>query len=101
MIRPYGLGRIVEFAIDADAVPKTATRVWQYRHFPAVYTGFTGAVQRLQNGNTFIGYAGVSKVVEVDAAGNVIWEADIQIDGEIFADYRINKIPSLYEYIRP
>lgn len=91
--------RVVEFALDRQAM--TATRVWQYRHTPAVYTPFTGAVQRLDNGNTFIGYAGVSKVVEVDPNGDVVWEADIQIDGATFGDYRINKTPSLYEYIRP
>jgi hypothetical protein len=93
--------RIVEFAVDAGSTPKTVTRVWQYRHKPAVYTPFTGAVQRLRNGNTFIGYAGVSKVVEVDAAGAVVWEADLLIDGATFAEYRMNKIPSLYEYVRP
>jgi hypothetical protein len=93
--------RIVEFEVDAVSTPMTVTRVWQYRHAPAVYTPFTGAVQRLDNGNTFIGYAGVSKVVEVDAGGDVVWEADIKIDGATFAEYRMNKVPSLYEYIRP
>jgi hypothetical protein len=79
----------------------TATMVWEFRHVPAIYTRVVGLVQRLQNGNTFIGYALVGKATEVGQDGVQRWEADLRVDGEPAFLYRLVRIGSLYEYLEP
>ena len=46
--------RAVEYSLDEQS--KTATMVWQYRHNPDIYSYAMGSVQKLANGNTFIGW---------------------------------------------
>ncbi len=46
--------RAVEYELDTAA--KTATLVWQYHHSPEIFTDAMGSVERLPNGNTFIGW---------------------------------------------
>ena len=55
---PTAVSRAVEYKLDESA--HTATMVWQFHHAPEIYTQFTGSVQRLQNGNTFIGWTWMS-----------------------------------------
>lgn len=50
------ISRAVEYSIDETN--KIATLVWQYRHSPDIYSGAMGNVQRLENGNTLIGWGG-------------------------------------------
>jgi len=50
--------RAVEFSIDGNT--KTAHLEWEYRHNPLLYSPNQGSVQRLPNGNTLIGWGGVS-----------------------------------------
>lgn len=69
--------RVVEYQLDE--VNKTATKVWDYRHSPDIFTPTMGSCQRLPNGNTLIGWGmasmtGKPAVTEVDAAGNVVYE---------------------------
>jgi arylsulfate sulfotransferase len=92
--------RAVEYALDEGA--HTATMVWQYKHTPAYYTAFTGSVQRLENGNTFIGWTFGSPLVatEVTSAGATAWEGTLTAAGAQ-TPYRFTKIVSLYTYIRP
>jgi len=52
ILHPYS--RAVEYTFDENA--KTLTNVWQYRHSPDLYSQAMGSVQRLSNGNTFIGW---------------------------------------------
>ncbi len=49
---PYS--RAVEYKLDT--VNKTATMVWEYRNNPDIYNFAMGSVQRLANGNSFIGW---------------------------------------------
>ena len=79
----------------------TATKVWEYRHTPAVYTMFTGAVERRTNGNTVVQFAMAGLVVEVDPAGQVVWTGQLLEGGVPATLYRLNPAHSLYEYIRP
>lgn len=52
--------RAVEYKVDQ--VNKTATQVWEYRHQPNdIAARITGSVERLPNGNTFIGWGGKSQ----------------------------------------
>ncbi len=46
--------RAVEYTLDTAA--KTATLVWQYHHTPETFSDAMGSVERLPNGNTFIGW---------------------------------------------
>jgi hypothetical protein len=48
--------RVVEYMLDE--VEKTATRVWEYRHTPGIFSSEMGFAQRLANGNTLIGWGG-------------------------------------------
>jgi hypothetical protein len=50
--------RGVEYKLDEQN--KTATMVWEYRHSPDIFTSANGSVQRLENGNTIIGWGQAS-----------------------------------------
>lgn len=91
--------RAVEYELDLDAM--TATMVWEYRHDPAVYTMFTGAVERRTNGNTVVQFAMTGLAVEVDPGGQVVWSGQVLVDGQPEFLYRMVPTPSLYEYRRP
>jgi len=79
--------RAIEYKLDEQA--KTATLVWQYRHTPDVFTVAMGSVERLPNGNTFIGWgaAGLA-ATEVRPDGSTAYE--IQLPDSIFS-YRALK----------
>jgi hypothetical protein len=65
--------RAVEYALDEDL--KTATLVWQYRHTPDIFGFAMGSVQRMENGNTLIGWgAGNPTVTEVTSNGSRVFE---------------------------
>ncbi len=55
-IRNPQFSRAVEYKIDETNM--TATKVWEYRHTPDIYTELMGSVQRLKNGNTVICWGG-------------------------------------------
>jgi len=70
-VPPYS--RAVEYAVDT--AQKTATLVWQYRNTPDAFGFAMGYVQRLQNGNTLIGWgAGNPTATEVSPSGNKVFE---------------------------
>jgi hypothetical protein len=85
--------RAVEFAIDE--VNKTATKVWEYRKSPDIYSPNMGSVQRLENGNTVIGWGlasmtpGQPMITEVDPQGNVVYE--LSFDKPLTTSYRAMK----------
>ncbi|MEP6573687.1 MAG: aryl-sulfate sulfotransferase [Gemmatimonadota bacterium] len=88
--------RAVEYAVDT--VAKTATMVWEYRHSPAIFTQFLGAVQRLSSGNTWVAWGAAGHLTEVATDGTVAWEGDVQVSGQNVAVYRAFRIGSLYGY---
>ena len=92
--------RAVEYALDTSA--HTATMIWQYQHLPPIYTQFTGSVQRLQNGDTFIGWPWPPTIEaqEVTSSGTTVWEAPLVTTGAQIP-YRFTKISSLYRYEKP
>jgi hypothetical protein len=91
--------RAVEYAVDPVAM--TATMVWEYRHQPAIFTGYTGSVQRLAAGNTLVGFAALGHATEVRPDGSVAWEGDLTVGGQPYPGYRLIRIASLYQYRRP
>jgi hypothetical protein len=92
--------RAVQYRLDLGA--RTATLVWEYRHDPAVFTPFVGSVQRLESGNTLVGFGAASFMTEVTPAGQVVWEGRLTVDGQpVPYFYRARRVPSLYRYERP
>ena len=87
--------RAVEYRLDH--VAKTATMVWESRHDPSLYAAYVGWVERLENGNTWIAYSIFGRVVEVNPAGNVVWEGQLRAGQttDLLA-YRIVPLTSLY-----
>lgn len=92
--------RAVEYRLDTGA--HTATMVFQFHHAPPLYTQFTGSVQRLQNGNTFIGWPWIPSVLasEVTPSGGTAWEGSL-VAPVTQLPYRFTKIRSLYRYEKP
>lgn len=66
--------RAVEYSINEAS--KTATLVWQYKATPSIFGSWGGYVQRLENGNTLIGWGGTTPAVtEVKPNGTIVFEA--------------------------
>ena len=84
--------RAVEYRLDEQA--KTATLVWEYRHEPALYGFALGFAQRLANGNSLICYGIAQRIIEVDPAGNKVWDLIIEEPNRFV--YRAFRIASLY-----
>lgn len=67
--------RALELVLDKyDAV---ATKVWEYRHAPDLFSSRRSNVRRLENGNTVIAFDGQGRpqvTVEVNGGGEVVWE---------------------------
>ena len=65
--------RAVEYQLDEQG--KTATLVWQYRNTPDAYGFAMGYTQRLENGNTLIGWGATNPTVtEIRADGSKVYE---------------------------
>jgi hypothetical protein len=92
--------RAVEYSLDEST--HQATMVFQYAHSPSFLTRFTGSVQRLQSGNTLIGWTFGNPLVatEVTPQGSTVWEGTLHADGTQ-VPYRFTKIRSLYRYEQP
>jgi len=91
--------RAVEYKLDH--VAKTATMVWEYRHSAPIYTPFVGWVERLLNGDTWVGFSLAGRAVEVSPTGDVVWESQLQVNGGNGSVYRLLPVASLYHYVAP
>lgn len=84
------ISRAKEYVLDE--VNKTATLIWSFMHADSLYGKAMGNVQRLPDGNTFICWGWVNpgdpSVTEVDAAGNVVYEAILQNFGQTYRAHR-------------
>ncbi|MGE5479446.1 MAG: aryl-sulfate sulfotransferase [Chloroflexota bacterium] len=90
-IRKPQFSRGVEYKLDE--ANKTATKVWEYRHTPDIYTELMGSVQRLSNGNTVICWGGPNPegrelMTEVHADNSIALEMTFP---PLFTSYRIYK----------
>jgi hypothetical protein len=66
--------RVAEYSLNQ--VTDTASLVWSYQ-VAGQDTAFAGSARRLSNGNTLIGWGGITGgllATEVNAAGDVVWE---------------------------
>ena len=71
--------RAVEYKLDE--VNKTASLVWEYKNNPVSFSLAMGSVQRLDNGNTLIGwgsnYSNDVSITEVTYTGQKVFEINI------------------------
>ncbi|MDR3667369.1 MAG: aryl-sulfate sulfotransferase, partial [Ignavibacteriaceae bacterium] len=83
--------RAVEYKLDEKN--KTATLVWEYKNDPVTFTFAMGSVQRLDNGNTLIGWgANITnnkQISEVTSSGEKVFELEIPYNWSYRA-YRYN-----------
>lgn len=94
---PTPYSRAVEYRLDEENL--TAELVWEYRNNPDIYGETMGSTQRLPNGNTVIGWGGVTTghiriVSEVNPQGEVEFEMSFP-KGVTFqtTSYRAYKFP--------
>ncbi len=94
---PVPESRAVEFYLDTNTM--TATRKWQFRHDPPLFAEVMGNAERLDNGNTFIGWGSETSVAatEVDSTGKVVYE--MSLPGTI--SYRAIKYPTAIPVVKP
>ncbi len=65
---------IREFALDDTA--ETVTEVWSYTPDAGYYGSYSGDVERLESGNTMIGYGTAGVIQEITADSDVAWEVE-------------------------
>ena len=86
--------RALEYKLDETQ--KTATLMWQYRNNPDIFGQAMGNVQRLPDGNTFIGWGydqgGRPAVTEVTPGGQIALELSLPYN--VFS-YRAYRFPFL------
>jgi hypothetical protein len=87
--------RAAEYRLDHAA--KTATLVWEYRHPEGIYSQFVGNVKRFANGNTWVSFGFVGRVVEVSPSGALLFDAQLMAsNGYNGTAYRLVPAKSLY-----
>jgi hypothetical protein len=86
--RTLQYSRACEFKMDEEA--KTVQLVWEYSKNPPIFSEFMGSVQRLDNGNTVIGWGSNLKVAgtEVTPNGDIVSEIKF---GGFAGSYRVFK----------
>jgi DUF2075 family protein len=70
--------RVLEFSLDQEN--KVFTKVWEYRPSPDVYSSAMGYAQRLENGNTIIGWGEnlfTKTVTEITSEGEVVFDLSL------------------------
>jgi len=94
-LKPVQYSRAVEYSLNHQN--KTATKVWEYRNNPDIYTFVMGSAYRLENGNTLICW-GWSKnaFTEVRPDNTITAEATFEQTNAI---YRVQKTNLRQKYI--
>ncbi len=84
---PTPFSRAVEYRLDEAG--KTATLIWQYRNSPDTYGFAMGDAERLDNGNTFIGWGATNPTAtEVRSDGSKAFEVTLAPGMYSYRTYR-------------
>ncbi len=75
-----------------DEAGRTARLIGSFNAGPGVVTSLGGSVQPLPGGRTLASFGTAGRVLEYDAAGNIVWS----IDGNAGYIFRAQRINSLY-----
>lgn len=76
--------RGLELALDTTSM--TASKVWEFRHSPDLYSQCCSSATRLGNGNTVLQFGCCTtglRTVEVDNLGNIVAEIDISAPSKV------------------
>jgi hypothetical protein len=83
--------RAVEVAFDEASL--TSSEVWSYTADPPLYVYAKGDVHRFPDDITQVVWSSAGQIQDVDAAGNVVWQLDLDFGlAMTFVQY----VPSLY-----
>jgi hypothetical protein len=85
--------RALEYRLDEDR--KIAELVWEYRDSPDLYGAATGSVQRLENGNTLIGWGTAGVITEVQPDGSKVYELRLGTGIWTYRAFRFNWQPDI------
>jgi hypothetical protein len=81
--------RAVEYLLDENN--KTATLSWHYRHVPDIYSSAMGSVQKLSNGDFFIGWGSSNTTLtEITDEGSVVYELSLPPGETSYRAFRFN-----------
>ena len=89
--RPQGMNsfsRAAEYKLDEKLM--TATKVWEYRHYPEIYADAMGYVQQLDNGNRLISWGGSSVAAMTEIKPDNSTALEVKFDSGIYT-YRAFK----------
>jgi hypothetical protein len=75
--------------IRVDEARGTATLVRSLTHPSGLLSATQGSVQMLANGNTFVGWGSRRWFTEYDAAGNVVFDAQLARGNDTYRAYRL------------
>ncbi len=59
-------------SVDPNTNPATTTLIRSYTHSPAIYSGFTGSTERMNNGDVLIDWADNPEITEYNEAGTQV-----------------------------
>ena len=92
--------RALEYKLDEKNM--TAELIWEYRHSPKIYPNGMGNMQRLDNGNTMIGWgSGYPTLTEIDSLKNIIFELTLPDSEWNYRAFRFNLNKSYYNSFVP
>lgn len=83
--------RLVRYLVNPVAL--TATMQWEFIDAPTTYTNVGGTTQYHPDGHGTVSFGRAGRVIEVDQAGNRVWELT-GVDGAYV--FRVQRISSLY-----
>lgn len=69
--------RVTEIVFDEDA--RTAEQVWSWEPDPIEFVGLLGDCRKLPGGTYLTAWTSTGTLREVDAAGDVVWEAEVDL----------------------
>lgn len=94
-LKPIQYSRAVEYSLNHQN--KTATKVWEFRNTPDIYTFVMGSAYRLENGNTLICWGwSPNAFTEVRPDNTITAEAIFEKSGAI---YRVQKTTLRQKYV--
>lgn len=83
--------RAVEYKLEETGM--TATKVWEYRNSPNIYSSAMGNVQRLPNGNTLIGWGSAATTIsEVNSQGQLLYRLSLPAGQMSYRAFRFEPI---------
>jgi hypothetical protein len=75
------------FSVNTSRRPVRVRLLRAYTHKPAIYTGFTGSMQVLSDGDALIDWANVPEVTEYDSSGQTV-KMDLSLSNWSYRGFR-------------